>query len=125
MIYSNLLSIRMAKALTSTLAVRNHMHRLPCIPDNNAYNAFEKQFRFEPSSDQLQCFTDIADDMINNTRPMDRLICGDVGFGKTEVAMRAIYRAVLSGKQVAVLAPTRVLATQHFQTMTNRMPNVV
>ena len=62
--------------------------------------------------------------MVYKTRPMDRLICGDVGFGKTEVAMRAIYRATLAGRQVAVLAPTRILADQHCRVLRARMPDV-
>ena len=61
--------------------------------------------------------------MVERTRPMDRLICGDVGFGKTEVAVRAIFRAVSAGRQVAVLAPTRVLAAQHLRVLRKRLPD--
>jgi transcription-repair coupling factor (superfamily II helicase) len=82
------------------------------------------RFGYTPTDDQATCFLQIAADMVNNTRPMDRLVCGDVGFGKTEVAMRAIYRAVRSNKQVALLAPTRVLAKQHERTLKARMPDV-
>ena len=70
------------------------------------------------------CAQDIAFDMVNSTKPMDRLVIGDVGFGKTEIAMRTAYRAVLSGRQAAVLAPTRVLVGQHLQNFRARMPGV-
>jgi len=79
-------------------------------------------WNFEPTPDQVTCFNDVARDMIYRDTPMDRLVCGDVGFGKTEVALRAIYRAVLAGRQVALLAPTTVLAAQHFRTVCKRMP---
>lgn len=114
----------MALSLSKMMAIRNGFHRTPCASDDDRYMTFENQFSFEPTEDQATCFRTVASDMINNTRPMDRLICGDVGFGKTEVAMRAIYRAVLSKKQVALLAPTRVLATQHLRVLRNRMPDV-
>jgi transcription-repair coupling factor (superfamily II helicase) len=72
----------------------------------------------------VSCVQAIAEDMMKKTSPMDRLICGDVGFGKTEVAMRAIYRAVLAGRQVAFMAPTRVLCNQHLRNLVERMPDV-
>ncbi|KAJ1430859.1 P-loop containing nucleoside triphosphate hydrolase protein, partial [Ochromonadaceae sp. CCMP2298] len=106
------------------MAVRNALHRTPCVPDDQEYAAFERRFGYTPTDDQATCFLQVAADMVNNTRPMDRLVCGDVGFGKTEVAMRAIYRAVRSNKQVALLAPTRVLAKQHERTLKERMPDV-
>ena len=114
----------MALRLSKMMAIRNGFHRTPCAPDDERYMNFEQSFTFEPTVDQAKCFENVALDMINNTRPMDRLICGDVGFGKTEVAMRAIYRAVLSKKQVALLAPTRVLALQHLRVLRNRLPDV-
>ena len=80
---------------------------------------FEESFDFEETPDQAQAITDVAKDMAAPT-PMDRLVCGDVGYGKTEVAMRAAMRAVLDGKQVAVLAPTTVLAFQHWKTFRRR-----
>jgi transcription-repair coupling factor (superfamily II helicase) len=110
--------------LIRMMAIRNSFHRTPCLKAENKYSQFEQNFAFEPTEDQRKCFTAIERDMVNNTRPMDRLVCGDVGFGKTEVAMRAIYRAVLSNKQVALLAPTRVLALQHLRVLKNRMPDV-
>ena len=80
---------------------------------------FEDAFPYEETEDQLQATAEIKESM-ERPVPMDRLLAGDVGFGKTEVAMRAIFKAVMSGKQVAVLVPTTVLAQQHFQTFLNR-----
>lgn len=113
-----------AMNLIKSMAMRNALHRTPYIENNRKYKDFESRFAFTPSIDQIECFRSIEDDMVNKTRPMDRLVCGDVGFGKTEVAMRAIYRAVLSNKQVALLAPTRVLAQQHLRVLRNRMPDI-
>lgn len=110
--------------LVSLMAVRNEMHRTPCLPDDDRYRSFEDNFPYTPTADQLQGFQSIAQDMINSTRPMNRLICGDVGFGKTEVAMRAMYRAALNGKQAVLLAPTTVLAQQHMQSLRVRMPDI-
>ena len=83
---------------------------------------FEDAFIFEPTPDQLHAIKDVKEDM-ESKKPMDRLICGDVGFGKTEVAMRAAFKAVMSGYQVAILAPTTILAAQHFATFSERMSN--
>lgn len=80
---------------------------------------FEEAFPFEETPDQLHALAEIKKDM-EQLRPMDRLLCGDVGFGKTEVAIRAAFKAVMSGKQVAVLVPTTVLAQQHYQTFSSR-----
>jgi transcription-repair coupling factor (superfamily II helicase) len=80
---------------------------------------FEESFEYEETPDQAQAIKDVAEDMAADS-PMDRLICGDVGYGKTEVAMRAVMRAMLDGKQVAVLAPTTVLAFQHWKTFRKR-----
>lgn len=87
-------------------------------PDNN-YAAFAAGFPFEETPDQQQAITEVLADMVSE-KPMDRLICGDVGFGKTEVAMRAAFMAVHDGKQVAILVPTTLLAQQHYQTFTDR-----
>jgi transcription-repair coupling factor (superfamily II helicase) len=81
---------------------------------------FEKTFEFEETEDQLRSIDEIKADM-EKPVPMDRLLCGDVGYGKTEVAIRASFKAVMDGKQVAVLCPTTVLASQHFKTFTGRM----
>lgn len=80
---------------------------------------FEAAFEYEPTEDQLHAIDEVKRDM-ESERPMDRLLVGDVGYGKTEVAMRAVFKAVLDGKQVAVLAPTTILAEQHLRTFTRR-----
>jgi transcription-repair coupling factor (superfamily II helicase) len=88
-------------------------------PDSEWQREFEDSFEFTETDDQLQAISDIKKDMENGT-PMDRLLCGDVGYGKTEVSMRAAFKAVNDNKQVAVLAPTTVLAFQHFETFKRR-----
>jgi len=89
-------------------------------PDTEWQHDFERRFPYEETDDQLRCIQEIKDDM-ERKAPMDRLLCGDVGFGKTEVAIRAAFKAVMDGKQVAVLVPTTILAWQHFQTFKSRM----
>ncbi len=89
-------------------------------PDNKWQWEFENSFIYKETADQLKSIAETKEDM-ESTRAMDRLICGDVGFGKTEVAIRAIFKAVMSGKQVAVLCPTTVLAQQHWRTFRERM----
>ncbi|HSR69153.1 MAG TPA: transcription-repair coupling factor [Acidobacteriota bacterium] len=93
-------------------------HAFP--PDDEMMREFEEAFEYTETSDQAAAIRDVKADM-EAERPMDRLICGDVGYGKTEVAMRAAFKAVSDDKQVAVLAPTTVLAFQHFNTFTERM----
>lgn len=87
--------------------------------DPSHYSAFAAQFPFEETPDQEQAILDVMEDM-TSTKPMDRLVCGDVGFGKTEVAMRAAFLATQAGKQVAVLVPTTLLAQQHFENFKDR-----
>lgn len=82
---------------------------------------FEKTFQFEPTPDQHKCFEAVENDMVWRSRPMDRLVCGDVGFGKTEIALRALFRCVVNGRQAALLSPTGVLAAQHMKTVLRRM----
>jgi transcription-repair coupling factor (superfamily II helicase) len=89
---------------------------------SNDYEAFADGFGFEETPDQLGAIHAVVQDMVSG-RPMDRLVCGDVGFGKTEVALRAAFIAVADGKQVAVLCPTTLLAEQHFQTFSDRFAN--
>ena len=113
-----------APDLLAINAQRDATTRHPCPPDGTRMAAFEATFPFEPSADQWQTFAEVARDMIDSPRPMERLVCGDVGFGKTEVAMRAIYRAVCAGRQAAFLAPTEALATQHLCSLVTRMPDV-
>jgi len=96
-------------------AKQGHAHRIP----NGDYAAFSAAFPFEETPDQEQAIQDVLRDMIS-AQPMDRVICGDVGFGKTEVAMRAAFVAAQNGKQVAVLVPTTLLAQQHFQNFRDR-----
>ena len=109
-----------AKDLIKLYAERSRRpgHAFP--PDDAMQSDFEAAFEFEETECQLDAIEDIKKDMMAAT-PMDRLLCGDVGFGKTEVAMRAAFKAVLGGKQVAVLVPTTILALQHYQTFSARM----
>ena len=88
-------------------------------PPDHIYREFEAAFPYEETPDQLAAIGDVMDDM-TRPMPMDRLICGDVGYGKTEVALRAAFRSAMEGKQVAVLVPTTVLAQQHFQNFSER-----
>ncbi|MCU0844934.1 MAG: transcription-repair coupling factor [Spirochaetes bacterium] len=88
-------------------------------PDTVWQEEFESKFEYEETPDQITSVEDIKDDM-EKAEPMDRLVCGDVGFGKTEVAIRAAFKAVMAGKQVAILVPTTVLAMQHFSTFKKR-----
>jgi transcription-repair coupling factor (superfamily II helicase) len=92
-------------------------HAFP--PDNEFQREFEDAFDYNETDDQLSAINDIKRDM-ESTTPMDRLLCGDVGYGKTEVAMRAAFKSVQDGKQVAVLTPTTVLSFQHFETFKKR-----
>lgn len=89
-------------------------------PDDEWQRAFEKSFPYAETPDQARAIVEVKRDM-EAPRPMDRLICGDVGFGKTEVALRAAFKAVMAGKQVAVLVPTTLLAQQHWHTFTERL----
>ena len=91
-------------------------------PDTNMQREFEDAFDFNETDDQITAIADIKSDM-ESTQPMDRLLCGDVGYGKTEVAMRAAFKAVQDGKQVAVLTPTTVLAFQHYESFKRRFAN--
>ena len=93
-------------------------HAFP--PDNEWQHDFEAHFEFEETEDQLRCIDEIKSDM-EREAPMDRLLCGDVGFGKTEVALRAAFKCITDGKQCAMLVPTTILAWQHYQTITRRM----
>lgn len=88
-------------------------------PDTDEVRAFESMFPYEETEDQLRTIQEVKRDM-EKERPMDRLVCGDVGYGKTEVAIRAAFKAIMDGKQVAFLVPTTILAQQHFETITAR-----
>ena len=93
------------------------------FPDDTIWQKeFEASFIYEDTPDQAQTTSEVKKDM-SNVSPMDRLVCGDVGYGKTEIAIRAAFKAVQAGKQVAVLVPTTILAQQHFMTFTDRLMN--
>jgi transcription-repair coupling factor (superfamily II helicase) len=109
----------MAEELLKLHASRRAIPGHAFSPDSHWQQAFEDAFEWELTIDQRTAVTDIKRDMESPT-PMDRLLCGDVGYGKTEVAMRAAFKAVMDGKQVAILAPTTVLALQHLKTLTDR-----
>lgn len=109
----------MVKEIVDLYAVRQAFEGYSFPPLDQFYKEFEASFEYEETPDQLKAIEDVMRDM-GLPKPMDRLICGDVGFGKTEVALRAAYRAVMSGKQVALLVPTTVLAQQHYQTFRER-----
>ena len=109
-----------ASKLLSMHAERETARGFAFPEDNKWQREFEASFLFKETVDQLSAINATKADM-ENERPMDRLICGDVGFGKTEVAIRAAFKAVMGGKQVAVLVPTTVLAQQHYQTFRERM----
>ena len=100
-------------------ARRKMQQGIQFLPDTNWQIEMEEAFEFVETPDQLKAISQVKYDM-ESEQPMDRLICGDVGFGKTEVAMRAIFKAVTSGKQVAVVVPTTILALQHYQTISER-----
>ena len=109
----------MAKELLEIYAQRKVASGFAFDPDTPWQKEFEDAFPYEETPDQLSAIIEIKGDM-EKSQPMDRLLCGDVGFGKTEVAIRAAYKAVMGGKQVAILVPTTVLAQQHYQTISAR-----
>ena len=105
----------MAGELIKLYAARKRQLGYAFAPDAPWQKEFEDNFPYPETDDQLRCIAEIKGDMESPT-PMDRLLCGDVGFGKTEVALRAVMKAIMDGKQVAILVPTTVLAQQHYQT---------
>ena len=109
----------MAGELIQLYAARKRQLGYAFSPDAPWQKEFEDNFPYPETDDQLRCIADIKHDM-ESPIPMDRLLCGDVGFGKTEVALRAVMKAVMDGKQVAILVPTTVLAQQHYQTAVAR-----
>ena len=109
----------MMKELLDLYAARQVFEGFKFSPLDQFYKEFEATFEYEETPGQMQAIDAVMKDM-GNSKPMDRLICGDVGYGKTEVAIRAAYRAVMNGKQVAILVPTTVLAQQHHQTFCER-----
>ncbi|OIO32788.1 MAG: transcription-repair coupling factor [Candidatus Omnitrophica bacterium CG1_02_40_15] len=110
----------MAFELLEINAMRSKLDGFRFSKDTEWQAQFENNFSFKETSDQLRSTAEVKKDM-ESTRPMDRLLCGDVGYGKTEVALRAAFKAIMDNKQVAMLVPTTILAEQHFITFKNRM----
>ena len=110
---------KMAEELLDLYAIRQVGEGYSFTVPDHYFQEFETTFAFEETPDQVKAIEDVLDDMISK-RPMDRLICGDVGYGKTEVALRAAFKAVMDGKQVAMLVPTTVLAEQHHESFHER-----
>ncbi|MDQ7056325.1 MAG: CarD family transcriptional regulator [Persephonella sp.] len=111
---------KVAKQLLKLYAERKNAKRKPYIVDDELIKKFESSFPYVETPDQMKAIIDIKNDMTSDT-PMERIICGDVGFGKTEVALRAVFIAVYNGKQVAVLTPTTVLSFQHYRNFKERL----
>ena len=109
----------MAADMIQIQAVRQAVPGFPFPTDSEWQKEFEAAFPYQETPDQLSAITEVKSDL-EKAKPMDRLICGDVGYGKTEVAIRAAFKAVDSGKQVAILVPTTVLAEQHYRTFSQR-----
>ncbi len=114
--------LAMAKELLEVYATREVVARKTFTTPDTYFREFEAAFPFEETEGQQRAIDEVLGDMVK-AKPMDRLICGDVGFGKTEVALRAAFLAVIDGRQVAVLVPTTVLAQQHYNTFKQRMQN--
>ena len=112
----------MADELIALYAKRMSVKGYAFSPDDEMQRDFEDHFEYQETDDQLRCIHEIKEDM-ERPVPMERLLCGDVGFGKTEVALRAAFKCVLDGKQCAILCPTTILAWQHYQTLVSRMGN--
>ena len=110
----------MAAELLTLYASRELSEGYAFAPDTHWQSELEESFPFEETPDQLSTIAEVKTDM-ESLRPMDRLICGDVGYGKTEIALRAAFKAVMEGLQVAILVPTTVLAQQHYMTFTQRL----
>ncbi len=112
--------LAMAQELVAIYAAREAQSRAPFTQPDNLYREFEASFPYEETPDQQRAIGDVLADM-QRPRPMDRLVCGDVGYGKTEVALRAAFKAVEDGMQAAVLVPTTLLADQHERTFSERL----
>ncbi len=112
----------MAMEMLKIQALRSSLKGFSFPPDDDLQRRFEASFPYVETEDQRKAIEEVKRDM-ESERPMDRLICGEVGYGKTEVAMRAAFKAVLGGKQVAILVPTTLLAEQHFANFSERMRN--
>lgn len=113
-------TVELARELVALYAARQNAKGFAFSPDTEWQKSFEEDFPYVETDDQIRSIAEVKQDM-ESIRPMDRLLCGDVGYGKTEVALRAAFKAVMDSKQVAILAPTTVLAMQHFNTFSERM----
>ncbi len=113
----------MAKQLTALYAKRMQQKGFAFSVDGDLQSDFERRFEFDETDDQLRCISEIKRDMERGV-PMDRLLCGDVGFGKTEVALRAAFKCIADGKQCAILVPTTILCWQHYNTALQRFSNM-
>lgn len=111
---------KLAQELYNLYVARKEIRGFAFSKDNNWQQELEMSFPYEETYDQLQALSEVKADM-EIVKPMERLICGDVGYGKTEIAIRAAFKAVLDGKQVAILAPTTILVQQHYDTFRERM----
>ncbi len=114
--------IDIAKELLEIYAIREKIKGFRFNKDTEWQKEMESSFPYKETEDQIKAIKEIKQDM-ESDKPMDRLLCGDVGYGKTEIAIRASFKAVMSGKQVAILVPTTILAQQHFYTFTERLMN--
>ena len=112
---------KLAKELLAIYAQREMAKRAPYLPDTEIDAQIATTFPYEETPDQVQAIEDIKKDLEKSEEPMDRIVCGDVGFGKTEVALRTMIKAVNSGYQAAMICPTTILASQHFQTFKKRL----
>ncbi len=112
----------LADYLIDLYAKRMSQKGFACMPDTSLQHDFENEFEYVLTPDQERSIQEIKEDM-EKSQPMDRLLCGDVGFGKTEVALRAAFKAIVNGKQVAILCPTTILSSQHYQTVEKRFQN--
>ena len=110
----------LAKELIELYARRKQAKGFAFSPDTDWQRQFEDNFAYVETDDQIRCIAEIKEDM-EKPYPMDRLLCGDVGFGKTEVALRAIFKAVVDSKQAAILVPTTILSQQHYKTILSRL----
>ena len=114
---------KLAKDLLEIYAKREVAERAPYVKNNEIDKEIREGFSFEETPDQLEAIKDIEEDL-ESEKPMDRIICGDVGFGKTEIALRALVRAVSSDYQAALICPTTILASQHYQNFSQRLKNI-
>jgi transcription-repair coupling factor (superfamily II helicase) len=114
---------KLAKELLEIYAKRKIVTRPPYLPDDEIDFQIASSFQYEETPDQIEAIEDIKNDL-EKEKPMDRLLCGDVGFGKTEVALRAMIKVVKSGYQAAMICPTTILANQHFQNFKQRLKNL-